>query len=120
VKVVYATATTVVTMPGGWPLGVHLGTHWRADDPLVVDHPDLFTEDPKYGMSYSAPPPPEPRIEQTTAAPGERRNVTIPNQADASFAELERLRAEAEAAGIKVDGRWSIQRLREALAAARA
>lgn len=123
-KVVYATSTTVVTMPGGWPLGVHLGTHWRADDPLVLDHPDLFSEDPKYGMSYSAPPPPEPapepRVEQATAAPGERRNVAPRAQADGAFADLERLRAEATEAGITVDGRWSIQRLRQELAAVRA
>lgn len=73
-KVVFAVATVSVTMPGGFPMGVRQGTHWRADDPLVLSHPDLFSEDPRYGMSYSQAQVEEP-VEQMTAAPGERRST---------------------------------------------
>jgi hypothetical protein len=77
VKVVYATASVAVTMPGGYTAMVQKGSHWPPDDPLVLSHPDLFSEDPRYGMSYSQPQPPEP-VEQMTAAPGEIRNVRRP------------------------------------------
>ena len=75
--VVYATRTAVVAMPGGYPLRVQYGTHWPADDPVVVSHPDLFSADPRYGMSGSQPAlaAPEAPVEQATAGPGERRNV---------------------------------------------
>lgn len=47
------------------------GSHWPADDPLVVAHKKLFTDDPTFGMSSSAPV--APVVEQATAAPGEKR-----------------------------------------------
>lgn len=53
--VVYAIATTSVTMPGGWTLLVEHGSHWAADDQVVIDHPDLFSSDPRYGMHRSNP-----------------------------------------------------------------
>lgn len=118
-KVVYASVNAVVPSPHGHSLFVQAGQHWPADDPLVRARPDLFSEDPRHGLSFSVPPD-DPSVEQATAAPGERRNVSVPNQADVAFAELELLRAEAAKAGIKVDSRWSLQRLREAVAAARA
>lgn len=67
-KVVYATSTASVTMPGGWPLLVRKGSHWSADDPVVRQQPSLFSDDPRYGMSYSSP-----EVEQATAGPGEVR-----------------------------------------------
>lgn len=74
-KVVFATANASVPMPGGYPAGVQKGSHWPADDPLVLAHPDLFSEDPRYGMSYSVPQRDEPPLEQMTAGPGERRTT---------------------------------------------
>ena len=78
-KIVYATADASVTDPtSGTPGMVRKGTHWSADDPVVAAHPDLFDEDPRWGLAYSVEPPgfrDEPPVEQATAAPGERRNV---------------------------------------------
>jgi hypothetical protein len=74
-KVVYATATASVTRPGGHQLLVQKGTHWPADDPLVLSHPDLFSEDARYGMCYSQAPRGEV-VEAMTAGPGERRPIT--------------------------------------------
>lgn len=74
-RVVYAVETASVAMPGGYPALVQKGSHWPADDPLVLDHPDLFSEDPRYGMSYSRPVPEERPVETATAAPGERRST---------------------------------------------
>ena len=45
------------------------GDVWPASDPLVRDHPELFTEHPPI-LRRSAPP-----VEQATAGPGERRGV---------------------------------------------
>ncbi len=73
-KVVFARATVVMPMPGGNTLLVNKGTHWPADDPFVIDHPDLFADDPRYGLCYSQTPVEEP-VETMTAAPGERRRT---------------------------------------------
>lgn len=73
-RVVFAKATVSVAMTGGYPLLVTKGSHWPADDPLVIGHPDLFSVDPRYGMCYSQPQQEEP-VEQMTAAPGERRRT---------------------------------------------
>jgi len=118
VRVVFATETVSVMMPGGYPALVQKGSHWRADDPLVLSHPDLFSEDPRYGMSYSQPQPEDPPIEQMTADPGERRAVARPH-ADEAFEEMERLREEARRRGVRVDPRWSLARLREEMAGSR-
>jgi hypothetical protein len=81
-KIVYAVATVTVGMQT-----VRAGTHWRADDPLVLSQPSLFSEDPAYGMNSSIPfdaypsekePREHPPVEQMTAEPGERRNVRVP------------------------------------------
>lgn len=70
-KVVYATATKHVGSGV-----VHKGSHWPADDPIVRDHPDLFSDDARYGMSYSVEPDGyDAPVEQATAAPGERRAI---------------------------------------------
>jgi hypothetical protein len=114
-RVVFATETTSVAMPGGYPLGVQKGSHWAADDPLVQEHPDLFSDDPRYGMSYSQPQR-EESVEQATAGPGEQRHTVRP-QVDQAFDEMAELRAEAERAGIEVDRRWGLARLRQELSA---
>lgn len=117
-QIVFATGTAVVTMEGGWTLRVEHGSHWPADDPVVISHPGLFSEDPRYGISASRPFE-QPVVEQATAAPGEKR-ATPRSQADAAAEELEQLREEARALGVAVDGRWSILRLRQEIAARRA
>ena len=33
------------------------GSHWPADDPLVLKRPDLFTTDCRYGLLFSGDPP---------------------------------------------------------------
>lgn len=79
-RVVYATQTAVI----GYTR-VSKGTHWPADDPVVLEHPDLFSDDPRYGLSFSQAPPEmaEAPVEQATAAPGERRNLRRPREARA-------------------------------------
>lgn len=80
-RAVYAKSTTVVTMPGGYPMRIQAGSHWSAEDPLVKSRPDLFSDDPRYGMSYSSPElqhasEAEPvTVETATAAPGELRRT---------------------------------------------
>lgn len=74
-EIVYATGNSVVALPGGGRMRVTKGGHWPADDPVVKAHPELFSADARYGLTFSA----EPRgydapVEQATAAPGERRN----------------------------------------------
>jgi hypothetical protein len=76
--VVFATETASLTSPDGSSVLVRKGTHWSADDPLVRAYPGVFAADPRYGLSWTGPPPPEmsePPVEQATAAPGEKRNV---------------------------------------------
>jgi len=66
--IVFAIATTVVDGHV-----IERGEHWLRSDPLVRLRPDLFTDDPSVGLSYSTPD--APVFEQATAAPGERRQV---------------------------------------------
>ena len=53
---VFAKVTTVAN-DLGYPLTVQGGSHWLADDPLVLAHPDLFTRDCRYGLAFSGEPP---------------------------------------------------------------
>lgn len=73
--IVYATRTAVA----GHTTIVE-GTHWPADDPLVKAYPDLFTDNPRFGLMFTTPPteeaaPAEPPVEQATKAPGEKRTT---------------------------------------------
>lgn len=98
-NIVYAVDTRHI----GNGLTVRKGSHWPANDPVVHEHPGLFSPDPRFGLTYSpeavpremayapgeaipdegAPDPStmfdeipdEAPIEQATAAPGERRNT---------------------------------------------
>lgn len=54
---VFAKSAGVVQMPGGYPVTVAGGSHWLADDPVVLHRPDLFTADCRYGLSWSGEPP---------------------------------------------------------------
>jgi hypothetical protein len=54
------------------------GSHWPANDPVVVAHRELFTDDPRFGLSFSRPPAEDASaapVESATAAPGEKRTV---------------------------------------------
>lgn len=74
--IVYATTTTMVAVPGGGQVRVAKGTHWPANDPVVVAQPSLFSADARYGLNFTAEPEGyNAPVEQATAAPGERRNV---------------------------------------------
>jgi hypothetical protein len=77
IETVYATADFPVEGPIGQRLMVRKGTHWPADDPVVRQHPDAFSPDPRYGLQYSQEPKgwDDPPVETATAAPGERRQV---------------------------------------------
>ena len=82
-RAVFPVANVSITMPGGYPMLIQLGTHWSADDPVVKDHPDLFSEDARHGMCYSQPPAPETLsqespLEEMTVNPGERRSTKRP------------------------------------------
>lgn len=56
-------------------IAVVAGSHWPADDPVVLAHKALFTDDPRYGLSYSRPPKEDAPAESATAVPGEKRTV---------------------------------------------
>lgn len=79
--IVYAQATDKVPLQSGQVAQVRKGQHWPATDPVVKARPDLFTDDPRYGLVYTAAPPGhdgelnEIPVETATAAPGERRNA---------------------------------------------
>jgi len=77
VKVVFAVATQAVPDPSTGARGmVHKGTHWSADDPVVKTNPELFSDDPRWGLNYSVEPEGyDAPVEQATAAPGEKRNT---------------------------------------------
>jgi len=55
--------------------GFHIryGSHWPANDPLVLANPSLFTDDPREGMASTAPVWETNPVEQVTAGPGEVR-----------------------------------------------
>lgn len=74
IPVVYAKATQVVHV-GYAPVTVQGGSHWVADDPVVIAHPHLFSADERYGLQWTRQPDgwDAPPVEQATAAPGERR-----------------------------------------------
>jgi hypothetical protein len=76
-KPVYAKQAAVVMMPEGYPVTVPYGTHWSSEDVVVRLRPDLFSDDPRFGL-FGNPPDAmdEPPVETATAAPGEKRKYT--------------------------------------------
>lgn len=103
-NIVYPKLTGWVGVPP-YPRFLHANEPWDADDPFVKDNPEFFGDAPQAEPRRSVP------VEQATAAPGEKRNVHVPDaEADA---ELLDLRTKARNAGVKVDKRWGADRLRE-------
>jgi hypothetical protein len=77
VNVVFAKDTAELPIASG-PVFVRKGSHWPADDAVVKAYPGWFTDDPRYGLSWSGQPPAEmaePPVETATAAPGEKRST---------------------------------------------
>lgn len=75
-KIVYASGSAVVATTDGARYRVVKGSHWPADDPVVLAQPSLFSDDSRYGLNYSAEPDGYgDDVEQATNAPGEKRNV---------------------------------------------
>lgn len=82
--VVFAQGSERVPLHSGAVAQVQKGQHWPASDPVVQARPDLFTDDPRYGLIYTEAPPgydaelnrlDEGEFEEATAVPGERRSV---------------------------------------------
>ena len=72
-KYVFANDTVSVREPGSkYPTSVQRGSAWYADCPLVLAHPDLFSTTPTdvHPRGWVAD-----RVEQATAAPGEKRTT---------------------------------------------
>jgi hypothetical protein len=71
--------STVHVRPG---VLVTRGEAWSADDPIVLERPDLFTADPAEvgALRRSGPPATGGVVEQATAEPGERRNLPKPGR----------------------------------------
>lgn len=108
--VVYATFSTWVTPT----VQVEKGQMWDPEDPVVTSHPDWFTDDPsqfvRRSQVYSSASVNAAGPESATAGLGEKRSLSKTDQA---FDEAASLREDLEKAGVKVDKRWSLGRLRE-------
>jgi hypothetical protein len=69
-KIRFARATTSLRSRGSkYPTQVHVGEAWHADHPLVIDHPDAFSDTPPVVFPTGW----TPTVEQASAAPGETR-----------------------------------------------
>ncbi len=80
--VVYANTDASIPLGTGLSARVRKGEHWVASDPLVQEHPELFSPDARYGARYTVRPPEmaespsaAPPVEAATAAPGETRST---------------------------------------------
>jgi hypothetical protein len=69
VNVVYATATTSVTNVHGVIYRINGGEAWNADDPIVKQHPSLFSPHPVKARTSDG----WQEVETATARPGEKR-----------------------------------------------
>lgn len=79
IPIVYATGTDNVNLPAGGRVRVAKGTHWPATDPAVRARPDLFSDDPRWGLLYTVEPDGyDAPIETASAAPGEKRSARRP------------------------------------------
>lgn len=110
-NVVYATFSTWVTPT----IHIERGQMWDPEDPVVKSHPDWFTSDPsqfvRQSGTYTAQTANSPLPEAAVAGPDEKRS--LPPRVDAAFDEAASLREELTAKGVKVDKRWSLERLRQ-------
>ena len=77
--VVYAQSNGSVPLRSGAVAKVRKGQHWPATDQVVRARPELFTDDPRYGLVYTEAPPGFDgelnEMEEATANPGEKRSV---------------------------------------------
>jgi hypothetical protein len=73
-EIVFATGNAVIAHDGG-RIKVMKGTHWPASDPLVKQHSDLFSDDPRWGLFYSVEPAGYRDVE-ATPAPARSGRVT--------------------------------------------
>lgn len=79
IKVVYANRQFQMTLPDGRRAVIPKGSHWPAEDAVVRANPECFSDDPRYGMLYSAEPDGyDAPVETATANPGERRSTRRP------------------------------------------
>lgn len=79
IPVKYAQSTGYVALPGGTRARVIKGQHWPAADPVVQAAPDMFTDDPRFGLVYSVEPDGyDAPLETASATPGERRTTRRP------------------------------------------
>jgi hypothetical protein len=81
IPILFSCVNAALPMPSGESVFVPLGSHWPAEDAVVKQHPNAFTSDPRFGLSFTGAPPaymqlppdqPLP-VEDATARPGERR-----------------------------------------------
>jgi len=77
-RVVYPKASVMLAMPDGSSMHVPLGTHWAADDPVVLAYPDMFSDNPRHGVFRHTAESMADDVEQATAVPGEKRSVRRP------------------------------------------
>lgn len=88
-------------------------TRVRAGHPILREHPELFEP---ITVHYD--------VEQATAAPGEKRAVSMPSfappPAQKPADDLSALREQAEEAGVAVDKRWGAERLQQEIAKSKA
>lgn len=76
IDVVFAMGTAFVEVPNGIRAKVMKGSHWPKSDPIVRARPELFSDDPRWGMFYTEEPAGyDAPIEAASAAPGEKRSV---------------------------------------------
>ena len=68
-RIVFAKSTTSVGGPHGAIYDLQKGQPYVADHPVVVAHPDLFSDSPTFAMTARG----FEVVEQATAAPGEKR-----------------------------------------------
>jgi hypothetical protein len=68
VNIVYAKSDSSVGL-NGLIFRLRTGEAWDADDPLVKQHPECFQDHPPFARTSQG----IERVEQATAAPGEKR-----------------------------------------------
>lgn len=89
--------TTAVVNDTGAPETVQGGSHWLADDPLVLARPDLFTTDCRYGLAWSGEPP------ECLSVPPEDEDPSLAND-ESSGAMTSRVRHRSQAARSQASG----------------
>jgi len=80
-KIVFATVTQMVFGPGDLRYNLREGDTWAAEDPLVQEYPDFFSDEPTRLLRTepvsptvaAEPAKPKRGLERATAGPGETR-----------------------------------------------